>query len=136
MHSGSCLCGSITYTVNGTLGPLAFCHCTKCRKANGTAFLAAAQVDPDEFELHDPNGYLKAFESSAGVFRNFCSNCGSPLFSRRPGPPEVLRLRVGTLDTVLSQPLELHIFYADKAPWYAPDDAAPKFSQGPQSSPV
>ncbi|HET6586587.1 MAG TPA: GFA family protein [Oleiagrimonas sp.] len=131
MHRGSCLCGAITYTIHGELGPLAICHCSKCRKANGSAFLAAAQVSPDEFVLDDPQHYLKSFESSPGVFRTFCGNCGSPLFSRRPGPPEVLRLRVGTLDTKLSQTPELHIFCADKAEWYEPDDAAPRFPQGP-----
>jgi hypothetical protein len=35
------------------------------------------------------------------VHRIFCRNCGSPLVSRRPGPPEVIRVRIGTLDTYL-----------------------------------
>lgn len=136
MHTGSCLCGSIKYTINGELGPLSICHCSRCRKANGSAFLAAAEVDRNTLELDDPNGYLKAFESSPGVFRHFCGNCGSPLYSRRPGPPEVLRLRVGTLDTELGQTPQLHIFYADKADWHESGDSAPKFSQGLQSEEI
>ncbi|HEX7341066.1 MAG TPA: GFA family protein [Rhodanobacteraceae bacterium] len=130
MHSGSCLCGSITYTLDGEPGTLTFCHCTRCQKANGTAFLAAAEIDRATFHLDDPSNYLKAFESSPNVFRHFCGNCGSPLFSRRPGPPEILRLRVGTLDTTLTKPLDAQIYYANKAPWYHPDDTSPRFFQG------
>jgi hypothetical protein len=129
MHKGSCLCGSITYTVAGDIGPFGFCHCTKCQKANGTAFLAAAKVNPANFAVNDPHGYVKSFESSPGVERIFCSNCGSPLYSRRPGPPEAINLRLGTLDTDFRQEPQFHKFYADRVEWYKPGDAAPKFAQ-------
>lgn len=131
MHHGSCLCGAITYTVSGELGPLMCCHCTRCRKANGSAFLAAAQVVPDDFKLHDPHGLLKAWESSPGVLRKFCGQCGSPLFSHRPGPPEVIRLRVGTLDTPCDGPVAMHIFCQDRAAWLDSAEHAPRHARRP-----
>jgi len=116
MHQGSCLCGRVKYEIHGELGPIGLCHCSRCRKANGSAFLAAAQIKPDEFKL------------ICGVF---CIHCGSPLYSRRPGPPEIVRLRIGTLDTPLQSKVQSQIFFADKASWFEFEDAAPKFAQRP-----
>lgn len=131
MHSGSCLCGGITYSAAGELGPLSLCHCHRCRKANGTAFLAGVVVDTAGFRLDDPQGLLVRFESSPGVFRAFCGRCGSPLFSHRPGPPDVIRLRPGTLDTPYAGPVAAHIFHADRATWLAGADTAPTFAERP-----
>jgi hypothetical protein len=39
MHKGSCLCGAVEYEISGALGPIVFCHCSRCRKANGAAYL-------------------------------------------------------------------------------------------------
>ncbi len=130
MYQGSCLCGTVKYEVRGELGPIGLCHCSRCRKANGTAFLAAAQINPDEFKLVSGHESLGDFES-AGVHRVFCRRCGSPLFSRRPGPPEVIRLRIGTFDTPLQTKVQSHIFFSDWAPWFEFHDDAPKYAQRP-----
>lgn len=132
MYQGSCLCGDIHYEVHGELGGLTFCHCKNCQKVNGTAFLAGTTVNPDEFKLDDPNHYLKSYESSQGVFRYFCGNCASPLYTLRPNTnPVIMRLRVGTLDTPLpySAP-DVHIFCDEKAHYLQLADNAPKHHQG------
>jgi hypothetical protein len=131
MYAGSCLCGVVRYQVDGELGAISLCHCSRCRKANGSAFLAAAQVAPQDLKLLSGQEQLGDFESSAGVHRVFCRNCGSPLFSRRPGPPEVIRLRIGTLDTPLRDKPQAHIFYADKAEWFDCRDEVPKYAARP-----
>jgi hypothetical protein len=132
MYQGSCLCGRIKYEIRGELGPVGLCHCSRCRKANGSAFLAGAQIKPEELFLTAGQECLGDFESSPGVHRIFCKHCGSPLFSRRPGPPEVIRLRIGTLDTSVRDRVQSHIFYADRAPWFEFHDDAPKFAQRPE----
>jgi hypothetical protein len=129
MHKGSCLCGAVTYEVAGEIGPVDFCHCSRCRKANGTAFLAGAQVSPAEFRVTSGTRHLTDFESSPGVHRVFCGRCGSPLFSRRPGPPEVIRIRIGSLDSKVESKPRSHIFYADRAEWFEFQDDIPKFAQ-------
>ena len=35
MHNGSCLCGAVTFEVNGSLRPPDACHCNQCRKQSG-----------------------------------------------------------------------------------------------------
>jgi hypothetical protein len=127
MYRGSCLCGTVRYEIAGEIGPVNLCHCSRCRKANGTAFLAAAQVDPKEFKIVAGSEALGDFESSPGVHRIFCRQCGSPIISRRPGPPEVIRLRIGTLDSYL----KTHIFFADRAEWYEFEDDVAKYAERP-----
>src|SRR3546814_8206690 len=33
---GSCLCGRIAFAIDGKIGPIGQCHCSKCRKLSGT----------------------------------------------------------------------------------------------------
>lgn len=131
MHAGSCLCGAVRYEVLGGLGPITVCHCRKCRKANGSAFNAVAPVAFSDLRLLAGHASLAEFESSPGVRRVFCKGCGAQLYSRRDAMPDMLRLRLGTLDTPVQGRPERHIFTADKAGWYdIPDDGASR-SPGP-----
>ena len=131
MYQGTCLCGTVRYEIAGELGPITLCHCSRCRKANGSAFLAATPVVPSEFKLVSGTENLGDFESSPGVHRIFCRNCGSPIISRRPGPPEIIRVRLGTLDTYLSLKPQAHIFFADRAEWYELQDDVAKYAGAP-----
>lgn len=131
MHRGSCLCGAVRYEIAGEIGPISLCHCSRCRKANGSAFLAGAQVNPAEFRLVSGAECLGDFESSPGVHRIFCRTCGSPIISRRPGPPEVIRVRIGTLDSYLKTKPQSHIFFADRAEWYEFEDDVAKYAERP-----
>jgi hypothetical protein len=35
MHTGSCLCGAVKFTVEGELAGPDACHCGQCRKTSG-----------------------------------------------------------------------------------------------------
>lgn len=130
-HQGSCLCGGVRYRVRGELGGLVLCHCSRCRKANGSAFQAVVPIATTAFELLSGDALLKEFESSPGVHRVFCGHCASPLYSRRDAMPDILRLRVGTLDTPLSSPPAMHVFAGSRAEWFEILDSAPQYSTRP-----
>ena len=78
MASGSCLCGAVSFVVEGALkGPDA-CHCTQCRKVSGHLW---ASTDVPKAALRvSGEGKVTWFQSSAKVRRGFCSVCGSALF--------------------------------------------------------
>src|SRR5512146_1352890 len=117
MLKGSCLCGAVRYELDGELGPITCCHCSMCRKAQGTAFATNAPVDAARFRLLSGEEVLRAYRSSPDKIRTFCSKCGSPIYSRHDARPGTLRLRIGTLDTPVSAGPTAHIFVASKAPW-------------------
>jgi len=131
MLKGSCLCNSIQYEIHGELGQAMMCHCSKCRKANGSAFAVNAAVKADEFKITSGQEFVTEFESTPGVFRSFCKKCGSPLVSRRPSQPDVLRLRIGTLDTPVKLKPVAHIFVGSKAVWDEIHDDIPQFDERP-----
>ncbi|MBS2019542.1 MAG: GFA family protein [Deltaproteobacteria bacterium] len=117
MHSGSCLCGNVRYEIHGDLSDFGHCHCRSCRKASGTAFGANAGVDRSAFKLLSGAETLREYQSSAEKLRAFCTNCGSPIYAYLTKTPDVLRIRLGSLDTPLTARARAHTFVSDKADW-------------------
>jgi hypothetical protein len=128
-HIGSCLCGLITYTFSSSINDYGYCHCEMCRKASGSAHSANAGIDDTTFKVEDTCGYLKEFVSSPGTHRFFCSNCGSPLFSRIDQTPDLVRIRLGSLDTVMGKKAGRHTFVKDKASWHDISGDIPQFNE-------
>jgi hypothetical protein len=118
MHKGSCLCGAVEYEITGSLGPIVYCHCSRCRKANGSAFAAVSPVAASDFRIIKGQESLRSYRTDAGVHRVFCGTCGSPIIGKRDSTPETVRVRIGTLDTPLDTKVSAHIFVGSKSEWY------------------
>ena len=128
MFEGSCLCGRVKYRLTAAPGPFGYCHCKDCRKASGSAHSANAPVDRTDFLVLEGRSLIREFESSPGKFRAFCSNCGSPLYAYLTSVPEVVRVRLGGLDTQFFGRPQAHTWVSDKAPWEPITDAIPQFA--------
>ena len=126
MYKGSCLCGGVSYELRGELGPIVFCHCSRCRKAQGTAFGTNSPVQKNEFHLLSGQELLTEYESSPGKHRVFCGRCGSPVYSRNTALPHLLRLRIGLLDTPIAARPVAHIYASSHAEWETITDALPQ----------
>jgi hypothetical protein len=124
------LCGSVRYEIRGDIGPGFYCHCSRCRKAGGSAFASNAVVAADDFVVVEGEAALKTYTGSSGLHRVFCSHCGSPIISRREGVPQV-RVRLGTLDTPLEHGPQAHIFTDSKADWWEIRDELPQYAEAP-----
>jgi hypothetical protein len=129
MYNGSCLCGGITYEIDSELGDFGYCHCTSCRKASGSAHAANVPVDRAAFRMLQGAALLREFESSPGKFRTFCSRCGSPLYAYLTASPQLIRVRLGSLDTPFTKQPKAHTFVSDKAPWEPIEDGLPQFPE-------
>jgi hypothetical protein len=129
MFEGSCLCGNVRYRVRGELGDFGYCHCKSCRKASGSAFGANAAVPRSELELTSGADSLREFESSPGKFRVFCGHCGSPIYAYLSASSDVLRLRLGTLDTPFFEQPKAHTFVSQKAEWEPITGEVPQFPE-------
>ena len=134
--TGGCLCGGVRFAIDAPLAPLLVCHCRACQKAQGGAFVAVTPVARADFRLVAGDGLLRAFASSPGKQRVFCSRCGAPLFSRRDDLPDVLRVRAGAIDPPLRVRPVRHAHVASAADWWdLPDDGLPRFD-GAAAPPV
>ena len=47
--TGSCLCGAVTYQLSPPFLQFVHCHCSRCRKATGTAHATNLYTHPDNF---------------------------------------------------------------------------------------
>jgi hypothetical protein len=127
---GKCLCEGVRFEIDGPLGPLGYCHCGQCRRASGSAFGANADVAKSDLRFVSGAELVREFESSPGTFRAFCGRCGSPVYKRSVTRPEVMRIRLGTLEDDPKLRARAHVFVAEKAPWYEITDSLPQFQQG------
>ena len=130
--TADCLCAGVRIEITGKLGPVVTCHCTQCRKASGSAFAANADVRRKYWRFVSGEALIREFESSPGKFRAFCSRCGSPVYSRSEGAPDVLRIRLGILNEDPGRRPLAHFHVASKAPWFEIADALPQFAGGAQ----
>ncbi|GAA5557637.1 hypothetical protein Asch01_02381 [Acinetobacter schindleri] len=130
-YAGSCLCGGIQYEVRGPLGDIIQCHCRRCRKATGTAFAANSPIAKADFYLLQGQQLLKSFTTTTGVSRNFCSECGSPIYSVKADLPDVYRLRIGSLDTPIEQKPTCHFYVGSKAEWEDLHDTLAQYHERP-----
>ena len=127
VHKGSCLCGSVKYEISGELGDFGYCHCKSCQKASGTAHAANSPVERQAFCLVTGAEVLREFESSPGKLRAFCSRCGSPIYAYLVSNKDVLRIRLGTLDTPFDKTPRAHTFVSESAQWAFIVDEIPQF---------
>ena len=125
-HSGSCLCGNVTFEVLGELSPPDACHCSKCRKVSGH-YWASTDIPRSDVSIAGLDD-VSWFRSSERVRRGFCSNCGSPLFWDVDGR-EKLGIAMGAFDGPTGTKLEMHIFVADKGDYYDIADGLPQHSR-------
>ena len=127
MYTGGCLCGGIQFRIDAELQPIQVCHCSQCRKAQGTPFATNTPVSTSAFELVSGGDLNTHFESSPCKQRAICSRCGSPLYSKRDTLPGVLRIRAGLINEPISAKPEAHFHTASKANWWAIEDGLPQF---------
>lgn len=130
MLTGHCLCGSVRYEITAKPLALTYCHCEECRRATGSSLNTSILVRQDAFRIVSGDDALAYHESSPGNRRYFCSRCGSPVFKRSPEPPDLLKVRAGTLDSDPGVRPTAHIWVREKAPWYEITDGLPQFPEG------
>lgn len=79
-RSGRCLCGAVSYLVDGPMRAVWNCHCERCRRWTGH-FMAASFCAREHLRLlSDATLTWHAVDEDPNVGYGFCSRCGSSLF--------------------------------------------------------
>jgi len=133
--SGGCLCGQVKYQITGELFMAAYCHCSMCRKARGSAFRPRSLVWAKDFTWIRGEDSISDYTSSPGAHRTFCRNCGSPLIAFSDLYPTIFNLALGTVDDDPGIRAEAHWHVASKAPWFEITDGLPQYAGFPPLPP-
>ena len=131
IYEGACLCGRVRYRAVGPWGVMEHCHCTDCRKGHGAAFATYIQLPRARFTLLRGEEQLHVYEAESGAKRSFCRTCESCMMSHGDSEPESVYVAAGTLDTLLEEKAQFHIFVRSKAPWYEIRDGLPQHATYP-----
>jgi hypothetical protein len=128
MNQASCLCGAVIWELEGPFEWMSHCHCSRCRKAHGSAFATYVGGPAAGFRLRGGE-HVARWESSPGFFRCFCERCGAVV----PGGATGARIFVpaGNFAGDLGIRPRAHIFVASKAPWFEIRDTLPQFDTYP-----
>ncbi len=136
--SGSCLCGAIRFQVDAPVKELRACHCTHCQKASGTSGSVNAVLPASSFRI--TQGTPKRFDAKADsgrtLYRFFCGNCGSPLYSSRASSPEIVVVRAGAFDELPGVSITANIWTRSARSWAHIDPATKQFPMQPDSPPA
>ena len=125
--TGSCLCGEVSYAVEDEFLYALNCHCTKCRRATGSAFKPFAGIERSKLRLTTGEGTLLIFGGS-NAHDAHCKLCGSLLYSVvRNG--EFVHVTLGTLVDAPTIRPTAHIFVGSKAPWFIITDDLPQHEE-------
>jgi hypothetical protein len=132
---GSCLCGGVTFRVEGLPARMMYCHCSRCRRGRSA--------------LHGANTFYPAPQfswiSGQELVRNFklpeaerftiasCSRCGGGAPVVREGVPFVL-VPAGILDQDPGLRPDAHIHVASKPSWHTWNDGVPQFAELPPAT--
>ncbi|HJU18853.1 MAG TPA: GFA family protein [Stellaceae bacterium] len=131
--TGGCLCGAVRYESSGEPVFALLCHCRDCQRQSGSAYNAALRVPAAGFRVTRgaPKLYVKTADSGNTVTRAFCPECGSPLFLRVSARPDLVGIRVGTLDDPSGFRPEADIFVKSAQPWDHMNPELPKYPAYP-----
>ena len=116
-YKGGCLCGQIRFEIRGPISNIIYCHCSQCRKAQGSAFATNGIVQASDFHFISGENNLTGYNTSGDQTKYFCKTCGSPIISKRRSVPDQVRIRLGTIESEISERPEAHIFTTSKANW-------------------
>jgi len=116
---GRCLCGQVAYYAGPLNTPFELCHCSRCRRASGSACVAGIMAGEVRFTAgreRVTSITLPVKENPPGYRRIFCDTCGSPVPDPdQTGPQEIA---AGSLTPMPILP-DRHIF-VECAPEWAP----------------
>lgn len=129
-HRGSCLCGAIAYEYEDPVMDFHYCHCSRCRKATGSAYISNIFVLPSQFQWTAGEEIVMRYDlPEARSFATcFCKICGSPLpHMTRSG--ERVVIPAGSLDDDPDIKPTCGIWWSEKAPWFVPSTEIPEYDK-------
>ena len=125
-YKGGCLCGSVRFSIARKPIWAGYCHCNSCRKATGA--LAVMHVGFAADAVQFTHGQPTYYDSSPGVKRGFCNQCGTPLLYQAARFPNYLQLYIGLFDRPNLIEPQAHVHHDEKILWFHIDDGLPRYS--------
>jgi hypothetical protein len=122
------MCGAVRYEATGEPLEIGLCHCHSCRRHSGAPVVAFVMFDADKVRFTGPARGI--YESSPGVKRAFCGQCGTPLTwegRSRAWDKEIIEFHISTLDEPDGFLPDRHWFHDERIAWFDVADDLPRY---------
>jgi hypothetical protein len=97
--TGRCLCGAVSYSINGQPLGMGQCHCKDCQRASGTGHMSLARFLKDDIVIKgQTTSYASRADSGNTNTRHFCPTCGSRIYGENSARPGVVNVSVGCME--------------------------------------
>lgn len=127
LTAGGCMCGAIRFKSEGAPLAVAHCHCEDCRSHTGAPVVT--YVVFKSTEVHFLEGERKIYESSPGIGRAFCGDCGTPLswegFSN-VFEADIVEFYISLFDEPETFIPDRHWFHRERIGWFDVADNLPR----------
>lgn len=115
---GGCLCGAVTYNVEGDPMFVGHCACENCQKTTGGGHSSiAAYPEPQVSIQGQTTSYQGKGDSGQPTTYQFCAKCGSRLFTRAAMMPGVVMITLGTMDAAADLQPSMMIYGKRRRAW-------------------
>lgn len=129
--SGGCACGRVRYECGAAPVAMLNCHCRDCQRAGGAGHSPSVIVSRASFRVTrgEPKAWESASDAGNVARREFCAECGSPLFASSSARPEYLAIRAASLDDPSWFAPSADVWLASALPWDALAPGLPRFAK-------
>lgn len=130
--TGQCLCGTVSYKIEGDMQLCGVCHCKNCQRQAGSAYSVLFGLSSDQIEVSgDLKTYVDTADSGNVVNRHFCDTCGSPVLTTVPTQPGMTFVKAGTLDDTSVLKPSVHFWTGSAQEWVDIDENIPQIEGNP-----
>lgn len=130
--TGKCLCGGVSYSIEGEPLRMAQCHCKDCQRASGTGHMSLAFFKDEQITVNGKySEYSSVADSGNANIRGFCPTCGARLFSRNSARAGVMAVTAGCADDNSWFGPQAIVYNKDKPAWDCMSEELPSFDAMP-----
>lgn len=132
MMKGGCFCGSVRYELTAPPLEVYYCHCRDCQHFSGSPFHVLGAVERDSIVLTSGNlsEFAHRVQNGSGMKREFCENCGTPLFITSTRFQDIQMFTVNSLDDPGSVKPSFEIWTNSKMSWANIEPGIKNFPRG------
>lgn len=131
--TGGCICGAIRYECSAEPLMSLLCYCRQCQRSAGSDYNAIIGVPKAALRITGSPRY-RQYQADSGNTANdgFCASCGGHVVGSTSGFPDIMAIRVASLDDAGGFKPQMHVYTENAQSWTPMDPALPKFPKMPQ----
>ncbi len=129
--SGNCVCGNISYEIEGEPLFAAQCCCSDCQKSSGADHVTQAFFHEDQVQLKgESTSYEVSADSGNVMNRHFCPKCGGRVFGYNSARPGIISITAGSMNNVDGVKPMVAVYTQGKRPWDVFNEEMNTFEKG------